>query len=540
MNTAVIENWLVGKAAAVLNVPKERVERTVPLTSQGLDSLAVLTLTGDLAEWLDRDLPAMLIWEHPTIEGVAKQIVASDGADLAAVPRAPRDRPLPVSPSQERVIRHSQWDGGDLNVFMSPFLIRGPLDVKALRRALRAVIDRHEILRTTFLRTRDEVFQIVHPDPIADLVIVDLRKHADPLQEMGRLAEIEPGRPMHLGCGPLIRATLLLLGRDEFGFFLALHHLLYDASSLPVFYDELGAFYRAFREGRRPPAMEPPFQAAELAAWQRDRLRKDGPHYQRLLAWWTDYLKDSAGRPLELPFRMATPPAPPTNEPHDVRTDHFPAALRDSLQRLAKREDTTRFAVLLAAFETLLFQVTGQDAFVVGAYVSDRSRLGARAAMGFFVNLVALAANLSGAPTFAEVVRRARDTLSLVSIHQELPFDDLEPALVGDGRQAPAVRLIFQQVRVYAHRFRLAGADVSLLESRARTRPWELSVAVVEMDDDIYLRATFDPKVYRRSNILALTDRYLALTEELLANPDRPVCPRGGSIDALPRPRDIV
>src|SRR5689334_821064 len=158
---AQIEAWLTAQVSTALGMSPETIDCAQPLTSLGMDSLALFRLTGDLSEQIGRDLPALLLWEFPSIEAAARHLASASAVDAPEIGRTSRDQPLPLSFSQERIWRHAgRGESGDYNLTVRHWILKGDLDVGALRASFRALVERHEILRTTFLEVEGRPVQI--------------------------------------------------------------------------------------------------------------------------------------------------------------------------------------------------------------------------------------------------------------------------------------------------------------------------------------------------------------------------------------------
>jgi amino acid adenylation domain-containing protein len=282
--------------------------------------------------------------------------------------------------------------------------LRGRLEAGALGVAFRQVVQRHEALRTTFTSIAGEPVQVIHPEPAEPpMAVVDLSGLCE--GEVERLARVEASRPFDLERGPLLRAMLVRLGPERHLLLLTMHHLVSDAWSLGVLIREVSALYRCAED--LPPL---PVQYADFAVWQRAWLQ--GEALERPLAWWRERL---AGAPpaLELPAEGQARGS--------RQTLSLPATA--GLEALARAEGTTLFVALLAAFQTLLQRWTGQEDMVIGTPFANRRRSEVQGLIGFFVNTLPIRADLTGRPSFRELLRRAREQVLGVHEHQDLPFE---------------------------------------------------------------------------------------------------------------------
>ncbi|MEA2603268.1 MAG: hypothetical protein QOF89_4260 [Acidobacteriota bacterium] len=332
-------------------------------------------------------------------------------------------RAFPLTFAQQRLWFLDRLDpGSHANNIFRAVTWSGALDAGALRRALAEVVRRHEALRTCFPEVDGEPRQKVAPAADFPLPVEDLGSlpPAEGRRRARELAEAESRRGFDLARGPLFRARLVRLAADEHVLFLTLHHMVSDGWSMGLLFHEMTVLYRAFAAGLASPLPEPALQYPDFAAWQRERLT--GERLAGELAWWRERL---AGFPdyLELPgdrprlaggsFRGA------------LETFTLAPELSEGLRTLARGAGATPFMVLLAAFETFLYRMTGQDAFLVATNVAGRNRTELEGVIGFFTEILLLRARLSRDVTFRELLAWVRRDALDAQTHQELPFERL-------------------------------------------------------------------------------------------------------------------
>ncbi len=376
-------------------------------------------------------LPLRTLFELPTVAAFAERVAGMRGpaqAEQAApIPRVGRDRPLPLSFGQQRLWFIHQMDPANTAYNLPRAIrLRGALDADALERTFAEVVRRHEALRTTFRLTGDgHPVQVVEPASFV-LSRVSLEGLDDGEREarVRRMARDEAGRPFDLARGPLVRGTLVRLGEGDHVMLVTLHHIVTDGWSLGVMTREATALYDAFAGGRPSPLAPLPLQYPDYAVWQRDRLQ--GGVLERELEYWTAQL---AGAPelLELPTDAPRPPVPThAGASQPVELD---AELAGALQALAQREGCTLFMVLLAAWQALLGRYSGQQDVVVGTTIANRTHRETEGLIGLFMNVLALRGDLSGDPTFRELLARVRRTTLDAYEHQALPFEKVVEAV---------------------------------------------------------------------------------------------------------------
>ncbi len=341
--------------------------------------------------------------------------------------------------------------------------LTGRLNVEALRQALNAIVARHESLRTTFPSVKGRPVQVIAPSLIVVLPIIDLSGFPEIKREAEalRLVAHEAQRTFDLSRGPLMRARLLRLSEEEHIVLLTMHHIVSDAWSMGVLFRELGELYGAFSAERESPLAELPIQYADYAVWQRAWLQ--GERLEEQLSYWKEQL---AGAPavLELPTDK---PRPAVQSFRGAR--QFSALsknLSQALNELSRRDGATLFMMLLAAFQALLMRYSGQEDISVGTDVANRNRAETEGLIGFFLNHLVLRTDLSGNPTFRELLGRVREVALEAYAHQDVSFHKLVEALKPERSQShtPLFQILFVLQNAPTVPLRLTGLTLSQLD----------------------------------------------------------------------------
>jgi amino acid adenylation domain-containing protein len=411
--------------------------------------------------------------------------------------------PAPLSFQQERLWYLDQLEPGRAayNIPVTQ-LLTGALDVDALRRALTEVVRRHESLRTVFSARDGAPVQVALPPAAVPLPVDDLADVPAEVRDgaVERWVHTQAAGPIDLAAGPPFRAGLLRLDAERHVLAMTLHHVVGDGWSLGVLFRETAVLYAAFTAGRPSPLPPLDIQYADYAAWQRARLAGDALDQQ--LAWWRERL-EGAPAVLELPtdhLRAAAPSGRGGRERH-----HFDAALLAELRAVARAENATLFHVLLAAFALLLGRYAGQQDVLVGSPVAGRAHRETEALIGFFVNTLVLRTDLSGDPTFRELVGRVRDATLAAHAHPDLPFERLVEELRPERSRAhtPLFQVMFVLQNSLGSRTEMPGLTVQAVEKGAPEAKFDLTLSMVEGGTGLaatvdYAADLFDPETVRR------------------------------------------
>jgi hypothetical protein len=455
-------------------------------------------------------------------------IVVSDTESGRASPASPHTDgreyyAFPASFAQRRLWFLDKLQPGDPSYNIpAAYQLLGPLDVGALHRAIARVIDRHEVLRTKLAEEDGELMQLVSPHLELRLSIVSVSalRGAARAREVERLVREEAARPFDLAAGPLLRATLVRVAREAHVLLLTLHHSISDGWSQGVLLRELQVFYDSELRRTRPILRELPLQYADFAIWQREYV--SGPVLDEQLRYWTTQL---GGAPPVLDLPTDYPRRPVQRHRGARRVFRLPRERLDALQALARREGATLHMVLLAAWSVLLGRYAGQEQVVVGTPIAGRTRPDLEELIGLFVNTLALRADLSGDPTFRELLARVRETTLGAYAHQDLPFEKLVEALAPSRSLSHTplfqVELVVQNMPRVA--VRLGRLAIRGVEQPVRSTKYDLSLFAHERPDGLALVLRYATDLFAPHTIARMLRHFATLLEAVIADPDQRV-----------------
>ncbi|MFE5241284.1 MULTISPECIES: non-ribosomal peptide synthetase [unclassified Streptomyces] len=444
----------------------------------------------------------------------------------AAPASVPRPRPsgadTPLSYPQERLWFLDGLAPGD-PVYNMPFAIElhGVLDVPTVERVLGALVERHETLRTTFGTVRGVPAQLVGPAAPVPVRVVDLRGTPEAGQEAEtrRLAAEHAAAPFDLAAGPLIRMTLVRRADAHTVALLCLHHIISDDWSMGVLTEEFGQLYAAFRAGLPSPLAPLPVQYADYALWQRREL--SGGELERGLDHWRSRLGGELPS-LELPLDRPRPPAQTyAGRTHSVL---LPEELVERTAELAKSSGSTMFMTLLATYTVLLHRYTGQDDIVVGTTVANRARPETQKLIGFLINILPLRADLSGAPTFRDVLRATRDMSLEAFAHQEVPFYKIVEEVLPDRdpSRSPLVETMFTLHNAPQGSLELPELRITTYPAPDKeSSPFDLSLDVVEAGGRLRCDWEYNTGLFDAATVERMMTHFTRLLEAVVADPDQ-------------------
>ena len=448
--------------------------------------------------------------------------VSSEAAPaVGPIPRRAPGQPIPLSFSQERLwFLDKLAPGSPFYTESSALKLAWPVDAQAMERAINAVVERHDVLRTRIYVQDERPLQVaeqVHvPLPVTDLSALAATQQE---LELERLAVENAMRPFDLQQGPLMRTRLVRLGPANHVFLLALHHIVTDGWSMNVFSREVSAFYRAFAMGQTIALPELPIQYFDYAAWQR------GPEHGRALdgqlQYWRDHLRDLPQ--LELPLDHPRPPMLSYRGSHLEVT--IPPNLSAGLRVLSKREQVTLFMSSVAVFAALLHLHTGQSDIVIGTPVAGRNRPELEPLIGIFLNTLVLRFDLSGDPSYRELLRRVKATATATYDRQDIPFDRLVEELQPqrDLGKNPLFQALFQFFTPPDEKTGASAMEAAAVPIDRGTAILDLAYHMWDTPRGIHGRIEFSTELFEPATIERQFEHFLRLLTQVLAHPDRPL-----------------
>ncbi|MCB1120174.1 MAG: amino acid adenylation domain-containing protein, partial [Verrucomicrobiae bacterium] len=493
----------------------------------GGHSLLATQLMNAVRERTGLEIPLERLYEAPTISEFAIELekACSDSAKehfnpLKHIDRHPSES-LPLSFGQMRLWFLEQLEGG-LTAYNMPFAwrLRGNLNIQTLRNALTRIVQRHEPLRTIFEEINGQPVQVVQPVEDFEIPISELRglDEAELSKSIDAYRKREASKAFDLEKDMMLRASLLRISDTDHVLLITIHHIASDGWSIGVFIKELSEIYSALTEGRAPSLPELKVTYSDFAQWQREQL--SGDRADKLVSYWVNQLQDA-------PAETRLPKDSPRPEKQSYRGGIHSLSLDVApIDSLSRKAGTTTYSTLLAAFKLLLSRLSGQEDVVVGTPVAGRIRSEVEPMIGFFLNNLVLRSDLSGNPSFLELLAKVHFTTMDALAHQEFPFEKLVEVLKPQQNlnTTPLFQVLFNDVDFGSSHLNLEGIEadpfdhLETIESK-----YDLTVYLQEEDAQLRLDMVYNAALFRHERIVELGRQFAALLSQITEVPDKAI-----------------
>ncbi|MBW4611883.1 MAG: amino acid adenylation domain-containing protein [Desmonostoc vinosum HA7617-LM4] len=554
-----VEEVLIGIWAEILSL--KRVGIDDDFFTLGGHSLLATQAISRIRKAFAVELPLRQLFETPTVAGLAKQIEtamkAGEKLQLTDIKRVSRDREIPLSFAQQRLWFLEQLNPGGAAYNLSRAIrITGKLNIAALQECINEILQRHEVLRTSFAIAHAQPVQKIASSLQLNIPVIDLQELPTQAAEIQRLATLEAQQGFDLMQAPLLRMSLLKLAAEEHVVLFTMHHIVCDGWSTGVLIRELTALYQAYSYSYSPlptphsplpitpnphsplptphsplptphsplpitptphsplptphsPLTELPIQYADFAIWQRQWLV--GEVLKNQLAYWKQQLQDLPV--LELPTDRPRPAMQTFRG--ETRSLLLPQALTQALKACSQKQGVTLFMTLLAAFKTLLYRYTAQTDIAVGSPIANRNRGEIEDLIGFFVNTLVLRTNLSSNPTFSQLLVRIREVTLGAYTHQDLPFEKLVEELhwQRDLSRAPLFGVMFVFENAPMPDLELPGLVLQPLEINTKAAKFDLTLYMVETQEGLTASLEYNSDLFDAATITRMLGHFQTLLE---------------------------
>ncbi len=485
----------------------------------GGHSLLATQVMSRVRQALQIDIPLQILFENPTIATLAQAIAQNqtqknDPQNQTISPIANRES-VPLSFAQQRVwfLQQLQPDSRAY-ILSNAQRITGKLNTGVLQQSLDAIVVHHEALRTNFITSLDgSPIQVIAAPRSVELKIIKVTQ-----EQVESLLSEEAQRPFNLESDLMLRATLLQIDEQEHILLLVMHHIASDGWSIGIFWQQLAAVYEAFLSGKPYRLPKLPIQYADFAVWQHQWL--SGEILSSQINYWKNQLA-AANTVLELPTDRPRPPVQTYRGA--VQSLMLPQTLSASLKELSRQQGVTLFMTLLAAFGTILHRYTGQEDILIGSPIAGRNQIETEGLIGFFVNTLAIRTNLSGNPSFRQLLTQVREVTLEAYFHQDLPFEKLVEELQPerDLSHSPLFQVMFAFHNTPRELWELPGLTITPLEIHSGAAKFELTLDLEETSEGIKGGIEYNTDLFDATTIARMLGHFQTLLAGIVANPEQ-------------------
>lgn len=488
----------------------------------GGNSLTSTQLITLINQQFEIALPIMTPFDAPTIRELAKIIQSK--LEIDSEKKENESQIIPVSRSSPLLasgFQKSLWLVEQLNpstsIYNEPFIwkINGSLNIEYLETAIDILIERHEAFRTSFNNESGDVVQVIQNTKQFKLPLVDISKTNINQREdvLNQRIKKEIYKPFDLKNGPLVRILLIKYKETEYRLLFNFHHIVFDGWSLGILTRELSKLYNDFMNEEQSSLNQIPIQAADFAQWQHTWMKTK--NFEQQLSYWKGQLSG------ELPLLDFSGGISRTfNEDSRGYSYNFkiPKELTAGLRELSNRENTTLFMTLMAAYKALLFKYVNQEDLIVGSPVAGRTKKEIEGVIGYFVNTLVYRTDLSGDPTFTELLSRVRKVALGAFTHQDVPFELLVKELKVNRHPnySPVFQTVFVLQNALEGELELTGLDVIGQPVNLENTKFDLTLEIIENEDHLLARFEYKKELFDQKFIEHMALHFNVLIESII------------------------
>ena len=519
-----VQTWLISQLAAQVDVQSSQIDVNKPIIQYGLDSLKAVEFVSSIEEHLEVTLPMVTFLEGANIAQIATHVLAESPECLDSTIK-------PISQSASPSLSFSQakmWffnqlvPHGSLYNIPTALRLEGRLHVAALTQSLDEIIRRHEVLRTTFPSAEGQPVQVVSKNWAGAPCSVDLQDLSP--TERGELAThlatLVAQRPFDLQQGPLVKSIWFQLDKQEALLLVLTHHIVFDGSSIGILIQELTVLYETFSAGNPTTFEKLPIQYGDFAHWQRQWLQ--GQVLETQLSYWKQQL---AGVPpvRQLPTDFARPHVQTFQGARENLVLSLP--LSNALQALSRQEGVTLFMALLTAFQILLYRYTEQDDSTIGCHIANRNRNETKGLIGFFANMLVFRMDMSGNPSFQEMLSRTRKICLDAYARQDVPFEKLveEVRPLRGLSHMPLCQVVFNMPNLPRETLEVSQLTFSPVDIDTETSRFDLALAIVDTANSLRGWLQYNTDLFQATTIRRLLRNFEVLLSNIVKDSSVPI-----------------
>ena len=550
-----IQHCIKSCVSNLLNIQENLIDNDTSFLNYGIDSILGVQLINTINKQLNITLPTSILFEYDNIHSLTEHIVkdyqensnfeliqdkarvflkledqfqkeshlsldctTNDNKNLSSALADDKALTFPLSPSQERLWFLSKYYEDSVAYHVPMYLkIFGKFDIEALNYALTSIINRHEPLRTNFQEKNGKIFQIINKSnfKLTSLDVTDVQNQE---QLIKKDLNIELNKPFNLEVDQLIRAKLYKIAEKEYRLLIDIHHIVFDAWSVALFIKELSIFYQ-FYKGKNKDLLNiiPPLflHYKNYSMQQKKNLLEDST--QKKLVYWH---KKLSGSPI---LNLPTTYPRPKEQSHRGSMISFEIdnAVTTKLEIFSKENQTTLFIVLLSIFNVLLKRYSGQEDIVIGTPVANRNNKDIETLIGLFVNTIALRNDLSGNPTFIELLNKIKLSTIKDFEHQDVPFEKIVEALKIERSTSfsPLFQVMFILQSNLQSNVDIPGLYIDFEEIRNKTSKFDLTMEIVKRDSKLIVNLEYNIDLFSKNFIESMILNFNQLIISIIENP---------------------
>jgi amino acid adenylation domain-containing protein len=510
------EELIAGMWSSLLG--KSDIRRDHNFFDLGGHSLLVTQVISRIREVFHVELPLQVMFETPTVAELARSV--ENSRRIEAPPLLPRSRPqrLPLSFGQERLRFLGRFDR-ETSAYNIPVALRlrGALNVDVARASLQEIVARHEALRTSFPEVGDSTIQNIASEMEMPFAVSETSE-----DELDQVLREQARQSFDLSHGPLIRASLFRITSQDHVLLVVFHHIVSDGWSLGVMLREFNVLYDAFSRGVVSPLPPLPIQYADYSEWQREWLQ--GEVLERQLEYWRKQLAGVKAwdHPIDWPRPVVRSQRGATLE--FTLSPETTARLKE----LSQRRGVTLFMTMLAAWEVLLYRYSGQQDLTVGTPIAGRTRTETEGLIGFFVNTLVLRGDLSGRPSFTELLQRLRHKTLEAYAHQDVPFERLVEELQPerDVSRSPLFPVLFVMQNAPMSDFEMEGVNLQVVNVDSETAKFDMTLGLSEsweVDGEIKGSLEYSTDLFEKASIGRMIGHYQTLLKAVVSGSEESI-----------------
>ena len=470
---------------------------------------------------LEIDIPVKEVFLAPTIGSLAAHInEQAERSQLPPISVERRPARIPLSFSQERLWFIDQLEGTAPYHIPAIFHLNGDVNIDSLQHSLKAIANRHEVLRTVYLEKDGQPYQFVKEKDGLNLDHVDATTHKHDNVALQRLIERLIAKPFDLSKDDMLRATLITLGKNEYLLVVTMHHIASDAWSMSILAKEVIELYDSFIEGRPANLPGTDVQYADYAIWQRNYLR--GGVLEDKMSYWKNKLHGVSSLHLPTDYNR-----PVTSEGSGAIVKfRIDKGLYEQLQTLGKHIGASSFMTLLSAFKVLMHRYSGQEDISVGTSIASREQKEIENLVGFFVNTLALRSQVKDELSFTELLKQVRDTTLEAYARQDVPFERIVDAVVKerDMSRSPLFQVMFvSQNTPPVPRLKFGQTDVTYETYQQNISKFDITYFVNEVDEELQVRVEYRSDLFQEQTMIRMTEHFKQLLSSIVKDPDEKI-----------------